>query len=61
MCGATLSVLPLSFYRTLDELKKASVFGKVTKGLDILRKMEGLGSGSGKTSMEVKVSSCGKL
>lgn len=40
---------------------KHTVFGKVTKGLDILRKMEGLGSGSGKTSLEVKISSCGKL
>ena len=40
---------------------KHTVFGKVTKGLDILRKMEGLGSGSGMTSMEVTISSCGKL
>ena len=40
---------------------KHTVFGKVTNGLDILRKMEGLGSGSGKTSMEAKISSCGKL
>lgn len=40
---------------------KHTVFGKVTKGLDIVRKMEGLGSGSGRTSTEVKISSCGKL
>jgi amino acid permease len=29
VCGATLSVLPLSFYRTLDELKKASALALV--------------------------------
>jgi cyclophilin family peptidyl-prolyl cis-trans isomerase len=40
---------------------KHTVFGKVTKGLDIVQKMEALGSGSGRTSTEVKITSCGKL
>jgi len=40
---------------------KHTVFGKVTKGLDIVRKMENLGSQSGATSAEVKIASCGAL
>lgn len=40
---------------------KHTVFGKVTKGLEIVRKMESLGSGSGNTSTEVKISSSGAL
>jgi len=40
---------------------KHAVFGKVTKGLDVVRKMEKLGSGSGNTSCEVKISSSGAL
>eukprot|EP00581_Thalassiosira_minuscula_P020059 CAMPEP_0183716534 /NCGR_PEP_ID=MMETSP0737-20130205/10418_1 /TAXON_ID=385413 /ORGANISM="Thalassiosira miniscula, Strain CCMP1093" /LENGTH=232 /DNA_ID=CAMNT_0025945823 /DNA_START=11 /DNA_END=709 /DNA_ORIENTATION=+ len=40
---------------------KHTVFGKVTKGLDIVRKMESLGSQSGNTSTEVKISSSGAL
>lgn len=40
---------------------KHTVFGKVTKGLDIVRKMEKLGNGSGNTSCEVKISSSGSL
>lgn len=40
---------------------KHAVFGKVTKGLDIVRKMESLGSQSGATRSEVKISSSGAL
>mmetsp|Transcript_28973 Transcript_28973/g.61704 ORF Transcript_28973/g.61704 Transcript_28973/m.61704 type:complete len:176 (+) Transcript_28973:310-837(+) len=40
---------------------KHTVFGKVTKGLDIVRKMEKLGSSSGSTAGEVKISSSGAL
>jgi len=40
---------------------KHTVFGKVTKGLDVVRKMESLGSQSGNTSMDVKIASCGAL
>ncbi|KAL7439222.1 hypothetical protein ACHAXH_004367 [Discostella pseudostelligera] len=40
---------------------KHTVFGKVTKGLDIVRKMESLGTSSGRTSAEVKIASSGAL
>lgn len=40
---------------------KHTVFGKVTKGLDVVRKMEKLGSNSGATAGEVKISSSGAL
>lgn len=40
---------------------KHTVFGKVTKGLDIVRKMESLGSQSGQTRTEVKITSSGAV
>lgn len=40
---------------------KHCVFGKVTKGLDVVRKMESLGSQSGSTASEVKITSSGTL
>lgn len=40
---------------------KHTVFGKVTQGLDVVRKMESLGSGSGSPSTEVKIVSSGVL
>jgi cyclophilin family peptidyl-prolyl cis-trans isomerase len=40
---------------------KHVVFGKVTDGMDIVRAMEAVGSGSGKTSAEVKIASCGEV
>lgn len=40
---------------------KHCVFGKVTKGLDVVRKMESLGSQSGSTATEVKITSSGTL
>mmetsp|Transcript_27774 Transcript_27774/g.59012 ORF Transcript_27774/g.59012 Transcript_27774/m.59012 type:complete len:233 (-) Transcript_27774:208-906(-) len=40
---------------------KHTVFGKVTKGLDVMRKMESLGSQSGSTRTEVKITSSGAL
>jgi cyclophilin family peptidyl-prolyl cis-trans isomerase len=39
---------------------KHVVFGKVTDGMDVVRAMEAVGSGSGKTSAEVKIASCGE-
>jgi peptidyl-prolyl isomerase F (cyclophilin D) len=38
-----------------------TVFGKVTDGMDVIRKMETLGSQSGKTSKTVKIEDCGEL
>eukprot|EP00984_Skeletonema_dohrnii_P038081 scaffold40895_cov244-Skeletonema_dohrnii-CCMP3373.AAC.1 len=40
---------------------KHTVFGKVTKGLDVVRKMESLGSQSGATRTEVKISTSGTV
>lgn len=40
---------------------KHTVFGKVTKGLDVVRKMEKLGSQSGNTAKEVKITGSGAL
>ena len=60
----TICGYPTQFLRVLTTYSpwldgKHTVFGKVTKGLDIVRKMESFGSGSGNTAMEVKISSCG--
>jgi peptidylprolyl isomerase len=40
---------------------KHVVFGNVTKGLDVVKKMESVGSQSGKTSKSVVVADCGQL
>merc|ERR1712151_1332774 len=38
---------------------KHVVFGEVTDGLDVLDKLEAVGSGSGKTTQEVRIADCG--
>jgi len=40
---------------------KHTVFGKVTDGLDVVDKIEGVGSQSGSTSAKVVVKDCGEL
>lgn len=40
---------------------KHVVFGKVVKGLEIVRKMEGVGQESGKTKKRVVIEDCGEL
>jgi len=40
---------------------KHVVFGKVVEGMDILKKMEAVGSQSGKTSKDVAIADCGQL
>merc|ERR1711974_160781 len=37
------------------------VFGKVTKGMDVVKAVEGYGSQSGKTKKEVKIAASGQL
>lgn len=37
------------------------VFGKVVEGMDVVEKLEALGSRSGKTAKEIKVADCGQL
>ena len=40
---------------------KHVVFGKVTEGLDVVKKMEAVGSRSGSTSKPVLIADCGQL
>ncbi|XP_078036900.1 peptidyl-prolyl cis-trans isomerase [Augochlora pura] len=40
---------------------KHVVFGKVSEGMDVVRKLEALGSESGKTSKRIVVAHCGEL
>eukprot|EP00966_Prymnesium_polylepis_P047786 1107089-Prymnesium_polylepis.1 len=37
------------------------VFGNVTKGMDVVKAIEAVGSGSGKTSQRVMIEDCGEL
>lgn len=40
---------------------KHVVFGSVTKGMDVVKKIEGYGSQSGKTSKPIVVADCGQI
>ena len=40
---------------------KHVVFGEVIEGMEIIRKLEKLGSSSGRTSKKVWISACGEL
>ncbi|KAJ2744437.1 cytochrome P450 cyp2 [Coemansia sp. BCRC 34301] len=40
---------------------KHVVFGKVTKGMDIVTKIESLGRQDGKTTGEIRISDCGEI
>lgn len=40
---------------------KHVVFGQVCDGMDVVKKMEGVGSQSGKTSAKVTIADCGTL
>ena len=40
---------------------KHVVFGSVSEGMDVVREIEKVGSGSGKTSKKVLIADCGQL
>ena len=40
---------------------KHVVFGRVTDGMDVVKKVEAVGSGSGKTSKKVEITNSGQL
>ena len=40
---------------------KHVVFGSVTKGMEVVRAIEGVGSQSGKTSKPVVIADCGQI
>jgi peptidylprolyl isomerase len=40
---------------------KHTVFGQVLEGMDVIKKMERVGSGSGKTSRPVSIANCGMV
>ncbi len=40
---------------------KHAVFGKVLEGMDVVQAIEKLGSGSGKTSKEIKIAESGEI
>ncbi len=40
---------------------KHTVFGKVVEGMDVLKKVEAMGSQSGKTSKKVVIEDCGEI
>ena len=40
---------------------KHVVFGQVVEGMDIVKKIESFGSGSGKTKKKIVIADCGQL
>jgi cyclophilin family peptidyl-prolyl cis-trans isomerase len=40
---------------------KHVVFGKVVEGMDVIKKVEGFGSASGKTSAKIEIADCGEV
>ena len=64
LCVPRLPCPPLCSVTTVETAwldGKHVVFGEVKSGQDLVRAIEKLGSGSGKTSAEIKIVNCGQL
>ena len=62
-CGSSLTLrIVISVISTVNRLDgKHVVFGSVVEGMDVVRAVEGVGSGSGATRAKVVVEDCGQL
>ena len=65
MANAGANTNGSQFFLTLDKTSwldgKHVVFGSVTKGMEIVKKMEAVGNQNGKTSQDVMIAGCGQL
>jgi len=53
---------PMAYLKNLNHTYIVTVvFGEVTKGFEIVKAIEALGSGSGKTSKKIEITASGQL
>ena len=54
-------MMKIAFFYNFRLDNKHVVFGKVTSGINVVDAIEMVGSDSGKTSKDVKITNCGAL